>query len=174
MRIESRAALRGVASMGAALLLAATSVAFAASSAPAQAPPPPLSAAEAIQLANERAPEPVSGTFLLTIKASGRVRQVAFLNTEEDYRDPRSVSVELVFDVYRNLRKRLGGKPGDVLIGKTVLITGDVRRVPIYLTDRSNVRRMHARQPPLPAYYQTHVFVRNADDLQVVEPPVAP
>jgi hypothetical protein len=32
----------------------------------------------------------------------------------------------------------------------------------------------HARQPPLPAYYQTHVFVRNADDLQVVEPPVAP
>jgi len=134
----------------------------------------PLGPAEAIQLAERYAPDPVPGTFRLDIRHSGKDKGIVFLNTEQDYRDPRCVSVELLPDVAKKLGKRLDGKPAKVLIGKTLLVTGEVRRVPIILVDINNKRRLRSGLEPLPAYYQVHVFVRNADQIQVLEAPAAP
>ena len=130
----------------------------------------PMDAAEAIRVAEANAPAPVPGRFLLPVQASGKDHGVLYLNTEPDYRSPKNISIEVLPDVGKKLGKRLAGKPGELLRGKSVLVTGEVRRVPIYLASRANDRRIRNRLPPQPAYYQTHIFLRSADDLQLVEP----
>ena len=163
MRSAMSSARRAVAALGIALLGCVAGAAVAAEAAP-------MDAAEAIRVAEANAPAPVHGRFLLPIQASGKDHGVLFLNTEPDYRSPKSISIELLPDVAKKLGKRLGGSPGEALHGKTVLVAGEVRRVAIYLESRANDRRIRNRLPPQPAYFQTHIFLRNADDLQVVEP----
>ena len=165
MRNQSRSRLSGLAPACLPFLILLAGLGTAAEP---EATPKPLDAEQAIQLAAERAPNPAPATFLLTIKASGKDDGIVFLNTEADYRSPRSVAIELLPDVAKQLGKRLGGKPGTVLVGKTVYLIGEVRQVPIYINDASNQRRAKSGLDPLPAYYQTHVFIRNADQLQVV------
>ena len=158
--------VRRFAGLAASLFLLAAGSALATTAASVA----PMGAEEAIRLAEASAPAPVSGRFLLPVQASGKDQGILFLNSHPDYRSPKNISIELLPDVAKQLGKRLGGKPGEVLRGKTVLVTGEVRRVPIYLVSRANDRLIRNRLPPQPAYYQTHIFLRNADDLQVVEP----
>jgi len=86
-------------------------------------------------------------------KAFGHV----FLDSMADYRDPRSVNV----NVFPHAAQRLKFDEKAALVGKTVSVHGVARRVLI---------RCHAGCPQDPnahRYFQTQVFVRDGDDAQI-------
>jgi len=93
--------------------------------------------------------------FLKKGPAAGHV----FLNSMEDYRDPRSVNV----NVFPHSARRLKLSPEAALVGKTIEVQGLAMRVRI---------RCHNGCPQdanANHYFQTQIFVREGDDAQIDE-----
>lgn len=115
---------------------------------------------DAIQRAAAAAPDAAPGPFVLTIRAAGRQGGLTYLNSELDYRDQRNLTVAIPANVERALRQRLGGASDAALIGKTIVVHGEARRIKI----RFNCRGV----PTESYYYQTHVTLADAQQLEVV------
>jgi len=91
----------------------------------------------------------------------GRGRDHVFLDSMEDYRDPRSLNVN-VFP-HSAERLHLNGDPKD-LLGKSVAVSGVVRRV------RIRCQNGCPQDASASHYYQTQMYVREGDDAQIEEP----
>ena len=101
----------------------------------------------------------VTGVFALTIKATGRTDRV-HLNSERDYRDPRNLSVAVMPGAAAELEGLLKSPPEVSLRGKRILVAGTARRVRInFIVDG---------KPSGKYYYQTHVRVTDASQIQVL------
>ena len=86
-------------------------------------------------------------------KAHGHV----FVDSMEDYRDPKSVNV----NVFPHAAQRLKFVEGMALVGRTITVHGVARRVLI---------RCHAGCPQdssAKRYFQTQIFVRDGDDAEI-------
>jgi len=104
--------------------------------------------------------EGVTGTFVLTVKAVGRDRDHLFLNSEEDYRDPRNISIDILPDADAELTHSLGASADVALNGKRILVSGTARRTRIDFTT--------GNRPSGKYYYQTHVRVGRASQIQIL------
>lgn len=111
---------------------------------------------EAIRLAADAAPEPVAGTFGMVVVASGIDRGTLYLNSEQDYRDQRNLSIAIPKALRRELRERTGMDAERLFAGQRILVTGEARRVTI----RFNRGRGY--------YYQTHVNVDRLDQIHIL------
>ena len=101
----------------------------------------------------------VTGVFALTVKATGRTDRV-HLNSERDYRDPRNLSVAVMPGAAAELQALLKSPPEVALRGKRILVAGTARRVRIdFIVDD---------KPSGKYYYQTHVRVTDASQIQVL------
>ena len=117
---------------------------------------------EIIRQAAEAAPKSVRGEYVLNIQASGVHRDMLYLNTELDYRDPRCVTISISPQVFKILRKRHAEYATDYYIGKKVIVNGNARRVTIGVSPEG--------KPPWKYYYyQTHIYVSNLSQLSVLE-----
>ena len=91
----------------------------------------------------------------------GKGRDHVFLDSMEDYRDPHSLNVN-VFP-HSAERLHLNGDPKN-LVGKTVTVSGVVRRV------RIRCQNGCPQDASASHYYQTQMYVREGDDAQIEEP----
>lgn len=100
----------------------------------------------------------VTGVFAITVKATGRTDKV-HLNSETDYRDTRNLSIAVLPATAAQLETLLGAPPELALRGKRILVSGTARRTRIdFLVDD---------RPSGKYYYQTHVRVADASQIQV-------
>jgi hypothetical protein len=115
--------------------------------------------AEAIQSAATAAPQAVRGRFAMRVQAVGRRDGNIYLNSEEDYRDQRNLTVTIRPSAINALAERFGDQADRFLIGKRIVVDGEARRVQIDFT--------YNGQPTGKYYYQTHVDVREANQLSI-------
>ncbi|WP_431635713.1 hypothetical protein ACQVBX_17395 [Dyella sp. KULCS107] len=114
---------------------------------------------QAVQLAAAAAPRGVSGVFALTVQATARPGPL-YLNSERDYRDQRDLTVVVLPAAAKALAERLHGEPERALRGRRILVAGWARRVRIdFLADG---------RPSGKYYYQTHVLVTDATQIQLL------
>lgn len=118
-----------------------------------------MPAAEAVPLASAAPHSGVQGPFKMTVQASGEQNGIIYLNSEQDYRDQRNVSLEIPQQVAKELAAQLGGDPREKLLGKRLRVAGVAKRVKIYF--------MHDDKPTDKYYYQTHIHVVDAKQIQV-------
>jgi hypothetical protein len=127
-------------------------------SAPPTLPPGDILPTEAVIRAAEA---PVSGTFLMTVRATGRADGRLYLNSEPDYRDQRCLTISIRPELEESLRARLGNDVRLSLLDRQIRVRGTAQRVKISFVS-ANGRQSDKY------YYQTHVVLRTADDLSVV------
>ncbi|HEX8613868.1 MAG TPA: hypothetical protein VF800_21540 [Telluria sp.] len=121
-----------------------------------------IAPAEAVQLAAASAPAGVPGIFALRVQATGRQNGYLYLNSEADYRDQRNLSIAVSPSVIRVLTAQLGQDPAIALQGKRLLVSGDATRVPIHFVANGRMTDKY--------YYQTHVAVTDAAQIEVLRP----
>ena len=119
-----------------------------------------MTAGEAVEAASRVNQRGVRGKFVFEVRAVGTNGQDSFINSELDYRDPRSLNVRLSPRVRDQLEARLGGKLDQVLVGRRVLVTGKAARVRVDLSQGAT--------PIGKFYYQTHVHITAADQLTLI------
>ncbi|MES2693648.1 MAG: hypothetical protein V4773_09255 [Verrucomicrobiota bacterium] len=103
---------------------------------------------------------PLTGTFLMEVKATGRQDQQLYLNSETDYRDQRCLTISIPQDVADEFRAKLAGDPATLLKGRKIRVSGTAERVRIWFfaggvkTDKY--------------YFQTHVKIAAASQITLL------
>ena len=115
----------------------------------------------AIERAAGLAPGAYPGIFVMTVRASGRQGSSLYLNSENDYRDPRNLSLEIRPIAQAQLESRLGAPAETALQGRTIRVDGEARRVRIDFTTDG--------RPTGKYYYQTHVVIERGEQLLSVD-----
>lgn len=114
---------------------------------------------QAVLLAAEAAPASVKGSFLMTVQATGVDRNLSYLNSELDYRDQRNLTIAISPEATQQLALRFGASPLVALKGKEIMVRGAATRARIDITNSGKATGKY--------YYQTHVYVGNADQITV-------
>ncbi len=116
---------------------------------------------DAVQLAAAAPQRGVTGVFAMTVRGTGTTRRT-HLNSEEDYRDQRNLSVTVWPAAAAQLTGEFGAPPHVALLGKQILVAGTARRVRIdFISEGQRTGKY---------YYQTHVDVTDASQIQVRQP----
>ena len=115
---------------------------------------------EIIRSAAESAPNGVQGEYVLYIKAAGSQGPFVYLNTEEDYRDQRSVTVALHPSIIPQFIAKYGSKPQDYFINRSISVVGQAKRVRINFNSQG--------KPTDKYYYQTHIRVMDISQIKVI------
>lgn len=115
---------------------------------------------QAVERAAEIAPGVVSGVFVMTVRATGREEGVLFLNSEQDYRDQRCLTIEVPMAMARALEDKYGALPDIFLAGKKIAVSGYAQRVKIVFFSKG--------EPTEKYYYQTHLRLASPDQLQLL------
>lgn len=117
-----------------------------------------ISPAQAVMNAAEMR-EGVSGVFEMVVRATGRQGQFLYLNSEEDYRDPRNLTIAIAPEQEKALIVRLGASIEASVLHKVIAVRGIARKTRIdFVTDGRASGKY---------YYQTHLNLRSARDLTV-------
>ena len=114
-----------------------------------------------IEAAAEAAPNGVAGDFKFYIKASGKQGGAVYLNTEQDYRDPRNVSVAIHPSLVQYLAHELGQSPEQFFVDKMIRVRGEAKTVQIFFTSFGGALSDKY-------YFQTHVNVNQPDQIEVL------
>ncbi|WP_218311571.1 hypothetical protein [Alteromonas antoniana] len=102
----------------------------------------------------------IDGSYTLKVVATGQQRNAVFLNTQEDYRDPRNITIALSPKLAKAFYSQHQQQPQDYFKGKTIAVSGELKQVEIlFLKDG---------RPSGKYYYQTHVRPGSLDDIRIV------
>lgn len=111
--------------------------------------------------AADNAPNGIYGEYTFKIKASGKQRNIVYLNTELDYRDQRNLTVALHPKILAELESKYGDIPQDFFVGKTVSVKGYAKRVKInFIAAGGRASNKY--------YYQTHIRISDISEIEVV------
>ena len=121
-----------------------------------------IAPAEAVMRAADAAivKKGVRAVFAMPVRRAEKVGKLFFLNSEQDYRDQRNLSVEISKDAYRTLRQRFGKDVGKAFVGRNVRVYGLARRVRIGFGINGSPTPLY--------YYQTHVFVSDPAQIEII------
>ena len=114
---------------------------------------------EAVQLAATAAPDGVPGLFALQVKNTGTQDNFTYLNSEIDYRDQRSLTIEITPIAARQLETKFGAPPMVALKGKSILVRGVAKRTKIVSIANGKSTDKY--------YYQTHVRVTGTEQIEL-------
>lgn len=120
-----------------------------------------LSPQDAIFAAAEAVPEGVSASFKMTVVAGGTDRDGdVFLNSEEDYRDQRCLTLAISPSVALAYQDATGTPITEGLMGETLTIDGVAQRTRIdFISDGSRTGLY---------YYQTHIQVNDTSQIRIL------
>lgn len=120
-----------------------------------------ISPYDAIQMAAAAAENEsqVNGVFGLTIQAVGNQGPIWYLNSEQDYRDQRNLTIAIAPHVKAELVEKYGKDMESIFKGKTIHVEGEAKRVKISIYDEKGKKLK-------PYYYQTHVRVTNIHKIE--------
>ena len=107
------------------------------------------------------AEQPISGTFRLQVRGSGKRDRRLYLNSEEDYRDQRCLTISIPDQIAAILAFKLGGDPTILLKGKTIRVRGTAERVTVWFINNDGTRSDNY-------YFQTHVGVSDATQIELL------
>ena len=118
-----------------------------------------ISPQQAVFLAATAAPAGVEGIYAMKVEATGTQGNHIYLNSELDYRDQRNLTVAISPSAAEQLAERFGEHPVSALKGQAILVRGSAIRTKIYFFANGRMTNKY--------YYQTHVNVRDADQITV-------
>ena len=105
-------------------------------------------------------PDSYPGRFAFEVLGSGEDDGHAFLNSQADYRDQRTLTVRIPASARSAFTSRFGEDPTAFFRGKTIAVTGEARRVRIDF--------LNAGRPTGLYYFQTHVVATDPDQIAVI------
>jgi hypothetical protein len=140
------------------ILLAA---ALAGCATPASPPPGTITPEQAVLMAAASAPRGVRAVVALQVMAVGRQNGITYLNSQADYRDQRNVSIAIRPEVLREVETKFGGPLDQTAYGKRLRVEGAAERVTIWFLGEDG-------RPSDKYYYQTHIRIVNAAQLQLI------
>lgn len=123
---------------------------------------------EIIFAAAEVHPRRVAGDWVLPIRAAGNQRSIVYLNTELDYRDPRSVSIALLPNVVNELASRYGENPETFLVGQTVRVRGEAQTTRINFYCETDAAQNIEADAELKYYFQTHILIGDVRQIKII------
>jgi hypothetical protein len=121
-----------------------------------------ISPMQAIEKAAEASPKGIQGFFELRVKATGKPKNIVYLNSELDYRDPRNISIAISPKVAESFLNKYGETPELFLKNKRIIVYGEARKVKISFG--CNGKRNKNQY-----YYQTHVRVGSLSQILIVQ-----
>lgn len=104
--------------------------------------------------------EGIGGLFVMTVESAAKVGQTLYLNSEDDYRDRKNLSIAVDMDIYEDLRREVGGDPEVVLEGKRIRVAGVAKATPIKRRGRSDDQV---------SYYQTRIYVYDPRQIELLD-----
>ncbi len=119
-----------------------------------------LSAEEAVIKAAAADTAGVIGVFDIHTVIADELRERVFLGTQPDYRNQRNLAIAIEPSAMRDLMTRYGAPLTTVLKGKHLLVGGRARPVQIAFTENG--------RPTGKYYFQTHVVVTHANQIEIV------
>ncbi len=115
-----------------------------------------------IEASEAASPKGFYGRFNFYIKASGKdYDDRVYLNTQDNYRDRRNITIDLTPGVVYELTKLYGANPADYFIGKRIQVVGKAKRETIWFY--ANRRRSSSY------YYQTHILVKSIKQITLLD-----
>lgn len=121
---------------------------------------------ESLRLSPEQAvinaaqsPEGTHGVFEMVVRGTGRENGRLYLNSQTDYRDPRSLTIAISPAVEQSLAQRLRGPVDETLMTKTIAVRGTAKKTRIWFT--------YDGQATSKYYFQTHIELESARELTV-------
>ncbi|MCJ8191927.1 hypothetical protein [Sphingomicrobium aestuariivivum] len=127
----------------------------------AQSGPQVIPPGTAVMAAADMAPRGYPGRFGFTVSEGARVGGFTYLNSHDDYRDPRNLSVKLSRAVRLALESDHGAPLHEALKGKVIEVDGVAMRTKIVFSANG--------KPTDKYYYQTHVAVTDPANLHVID-----
>jgi len=116
---------------------------------------------QVISMAAEAAPQPVSTTVALQVRAVGNQHEFVYLNSEADYRDQRNVSIVILPEARKKVEALFGGDLSKAATGKRILVKGRAQRVTVWFFENGGQRSDKY-------YHQTHIPVSDAAQIQII------
>lgn len=113
-----------------------------------------------IEKAKKRFPKEVTGTFQIPIKSTGSQAGVIYLNSDLDYRDPKSIAVVLAPSTITAFTREYGSSPDLYFLNKTIEVIGRVKQVKIYMFKNGERTKKH--------YFQTHIKIKDIEKIKVL------
>jgi hypothetical protein len=92
---------------------------------------PTLAPAQAISQAAAASPKPVRALFEFKVANAAKSRGGYYLDSETNFRSPQNLGVVIRPSAMPGLTRKYGGDLKAALVGKTVKIIGQVKRVPV-------------------------------------------
>ena len=90
-----------------------------------------LTPAQAISRAAAASPKPVRAVFQLKVQNAAKSRDGYYLDSEKDFHSAANLGVAIRASAMPGLTKRYGPDLKSALVGKTIKIIGQVRRLPV-------------------------------------------
>lgn len=113
-----------------------------------------------IEKVKRRYPEPVRGTFLIAIKATGSQNGVVYLNSNLDYREPTNITLALDPSTIDTFTNTYHSSPDLYFKNKVLEVTGQAERIKIYKYENGKRTKKY--------YFQTHIRVDSVTQIRVM------
>ncbi|MDY7538654.1 hypothetical protein QN372_05930 [Undibacterium sp. RTI2.1] len=114
-----------------------------------------------VDMAARAAPAGVKVNFTMEVKAIGHLKDRIILNSEEDYRDPKNISVDVYPTAEAELVHTLGNDLDPLIKGHRIRVQGTIKRVTVWFFEKGVKTDKY--------YYQTHILVKNADQIKEIK-----
>lgn len=115
---------------------------------------------EIIEKTESMAPRGLKGKFVLSLKNSGKQSGRIFLNTQDDYRDRRNITVTLEPSFQQQFKAQFDEDIRSYYQDKTIRVNGEAKRMKIWFF--ANGKRTTKY------YFQTHIIVSDLNQITIL------
>jgi hypothetical protein len=115
----------------------------------------PLTTEDAVRYAAAVAPDVYSDTYIMTVQGTGRENGRIYLNSQDDYRDPHTLTVEILPTALPAFKQAYGQDADTYFKGHRITVLGEAKRVTVWRAESNTT------------YYQTHIVVSDPDQIKI-------